>query len=159
MPVFLKNGIDRILGVAPLYLGAIIGNMISTTNVSTVVLGSYSSGIPFTNGIVFRSFAFILGMIMTIIYMFFYYKKIMTDETKSIVYDIRKEILDFCLEDEKKEKEKENKKEENEKTTEIKDENILLKEGKGNNQEIANEKENINDNDENENDTFSCKQK
>ena len=111
MPVFLKNGIDRILGVAPLYLGAIIGNMISTTNVSTVVLGSYSSGIPFTNGIVFRSFAFILGMIMTIIYMFFYYKKIMTDETKSIiVYDIRKEILDFCLEDEKKKKKRKIKK-------------------------------------------------
>ena len=158
MPVFLKNGIDGILGAAPLYLGAIIGNMFSTTNAFTVVLGSYSSGIPFTNGLAFRFIAFILGNIVTIIYMFLYYKKIMKDETKSIVYDIRKEIEEVCLKDEKKEKEK--RKEENERKTETNDENAFLKEGKDKELEIVNEKENINENEnEDENISFSCKQK
>ena len=167
MPVFLKNGVDGVLGASPLYLGAMMGNMFSTTNAFTVVLGSYSSGIPFTDGIVFRSIAFVLGMIVTIIYMFYYFKKIREDETKSIVYGIKDHILETCLKFEKKEKEnKENKKQENEIKTETIDENILLKEGKED--ERKKEKENTqqnenndddNKNDENENHIFSCKQK
>ena len=167
MPVFLKNGIDGILGASPLYLGAMMGNMFSTTNAFTVVLGSYSSGIPFTDGIVFRSIAFILGMIISIIYLFYYFKKIREDETKSIVYDIKNQILETCLKFEKKEKEKgkENKKEENERKIETNNENILLKEGKENDQnkekENIQQNENSNDNkdDEDENHVFSCKQK
>ena len=167
MPVFLKNGIDGVLGASPLYLGAMMGNMFSTTNAFTVVLGSYSSGIPFTDGIVFRSIAFVLGMILTIIYMFYYFNKIREDETKSIVYEIKNQILETCLKFEKKEKDnkekKENKKEENEVKIEANNENILLKEGKENEQKIENieqnENNNDNENDEDENHIFSCKQK
>ena len=39
------------IGTAPIYMGSMIGNMFSTINVYTVVLGSYSAGIPFMNGI------------------------------------------------------------------------------------------------------------
>ena len=165
MPVFLKNGIDGILGASPLYLGAMMGNMFSTTNAFTVVLGSYNSGIPFTDGIFFRIIAFVLGMLLTVMYMLYYYIKVKDDETKSIVYDIRKQILEACIKDEKKEKENvnENKKEESERKTETVNENIALKEYKENEQEKENieqnEKNNDNEHGEDENHVFSFKQK
>lgn len=167
MPVFLKNGIDGILGASPLYLGAMMGNMFSTTNAFTVVLGSYNSGIPFTDGIFFRTIAFVLGMLLTILYMLYYYIKVRDDETKSIVYDIRKQILEACIKDEKKEKENvnvnENKKEESERKTETVNENIELKEYKENEQQKENieqnKKNNDNKNDGDENHVFSFKQK
>ena len=165
MPVFLKNGIDGILGASPLYLGAMMGNMFSTTNAFTVVLGSYNSGIPFTDGIFFRIIAFVLGMLLTVMYMLYYYIKVKDDETKSIVYDIRKQILEACLKDEKKEKENvnENKKEESERKTETVNENIALKEYKENEEQNENieqnEKNNDNEHGEDENHVFSFKQK
>ena len=165
MPVFLKNGIDGILGASPLYLGAMMGNMFSTTNAFTVVLGSYNSGIPFTDGIFFRIIAFVLGMLLTVMYMLYYYIKVKDDETKSIVYDIRKQILEACLKDEKKEKENvnENKKEESERKTETVNENIALKEYNENEQQKENielnEKNNDNQHDKDENHVFSFKQK
>ena len=165
MPVFLKNGIDGILGASPLYLGAMMGNMFSTTNAFTVVLGSYNSGIPFTDGIFFRIIAFVLGMLLTVMYMLYYYIKVKDDETKSIVYDIRKQILEACIKDEKKEKENvnENKKEESERKTETVNENIALKEFKENEQQKENieqnEKNNDNEHGEDENHVFSFKQK
>ena len=42
------------IGTAPIYMGSMIGNMFPTIkcfNAFTVVLGSYSAGIPFMNGI------------------------------------------------------------------------------------------------------------
>ena len=83
MPVFLKNGVDGMLGTAPLFLGSLVGNMLSTINAFTVVIGSYSAGIPFVNGIVFRFIAFVLGDIITIFYFYYYYKKVQKDEKKS----------------------------------------------------------------------------
>ena len=54
MPVFLKSGMDGMIGLASLYFGSIIGNMFSTVNAFTVVIGSYSAGINFINGIKFK---------------------------------------------------------------------------------------------------------
>ena len=123
MPVFLKNGVDGMLGAAPLYLGSMMGNMFSTINAFTVVLGSYSAGISFINGIAFRFVAFILGDILTILYMYYYYKKVKEDEKNSAVYDIKKEIYDQCIKDTKKE----DKKEESEKNDETNEEKVALK--------------------------------
>ena len=92
MPVFLKSGLDGILSMSPLFLGSIIGNMFSTVNAFTVVLGSYSAGINFIDGIVFRIINFFLGDIIVIIYFFLYYKKIKLNEKNSICYKIKKDI-------------------------------------------------------------------
>ena len=54
MPVFLKSGIDGILGLASLYLSIFIGNMLSTVNAFSVVVASYSAGINYIDGIVFN---------------------------------------------------------------------------------------------------------
>ena len=39
MPIFLKNGLDGILGLSSLYLGSMIGSMFSTVNAFAVGLG------------------------------------------------------------------------------------------------------------------------
>ena len=129
MPVFLKSGMDGMIGLASLYFGSIIGNMFSTVNAFTVVLGSYSAGINFIEGIVFRSISFVLGNIINILYIYFYYKKIKSDETKSIVYDIKNDIENKLLKDEKEKKGNEN----NLKDIEANEETLLTIKEKENN--------------------------
>ena len=106
MPVFLKSGLDGILSMSPLFLGSITGNMFSTVNAFTVVLGSYSAGINFIDGIVFRIINLFLGDIIVIIYLYLYYKKIKLDEKKSICYEIKKDIENKFLKEDNKHKEK-----------------------------------------------------
>lgn len=57
--------------MAPLYLGSLVGNMFSTINAFQAVLGSYSAGINFIEGLKFRTINFIIGDIITIIYFIF----------------------------------------------------------------------------------------
>lgn len=138
MPIFLKSGFDGILSMAPLYLGAEIGNMFCTMNASSVVLASITAGINFVDGIVFRIIGLILGIIITILYLYFYYQKIQTNEAKSIVYEIRQNLCDKYLKNKNGKKEKEE--------LEIDSEENPLKENKNND---------INAN----NDKFTCIQK
>ena len=125
MPIFLKSGIDGILGVGGLFLGISIGNMFSTVNAFSVVVASYSAGINFLEGIVLRIICLILLNILTILYFYHYYRKIQLDEKSSIVYEIKKKLEDKYLKDEKDEKEN------NDKTgklkKEIKDEKFTIK--------------------------------
>ena len=113
MPIFLKNGLDGILAMAPLYLGSLVGNMFSTINAFQAVLGSYSAGINFIEGLKFRTISFVIGDIITIIYFYFYYRRIRRDESKSITYDIRKDLEDKYLKEEKSDEEKGNEENEN----------------------------------------------
>ena len=94
MPIFLKSGFDGALAGGSLYFGSIIGNMFSTINAFAVVIASYSAGINFVDGIIFRIIAFILGDALTIGYFFYYYKKVKNNPLKSAVYDIKDEIYD-----------------------------------------------------------------
>ena len=105
MPIFLKSGLDPALAGASLYFGSIIGTMFSTVNAFAVVIASYSAGINFVDGIIFRIIAFILGDALTIGYFFYYYKKVKNNPLKSVVYDIIDEIQDKFLKktEEKKE--------------------------------------------------------
>ena len=105
MPIFLKSGLDPALAGASLYFGSIIGVMFSTVNAFAVVIASYSAGINFIDGIIFRVITFILGDALTIGYFFFYYKKVKENPLKSAVYDIIDEIHDKFLKktEEKKE--------------------------------------------------------
>ena len=125
MPIFLKSGIDGILGVGGLFLGISIGNMFSTVNAFSVVVASYSAGINFLEGIVLRIICLILLNTLTILYFYHYYRKIQLDEKSSIVYEIKKKLEDKYLKDEKDEKEN------NDKTVkfkkEIKDEKFTIK--------------------------------
>ena len=129
MPIFLKSGFDIILGMSPLIFGSMIGSMFSTINAFSVVIASYSSGVNFTEGLIFRLIGLCLGDIIGILYLYFYYLKIKKDKTKSIVYDIREEVEKKYLKPEKEEKQ-EVKIETNEQKYDDNEENLLLKEEK-----------------------------
>ena len=108
MPIFLKSGLDGMLAAAPLYMGSMIGNMFSTVNAFTVVLGSYSAGINFVDGVAFRVITLILGELIAILYLYLYYKKIRLDEKKSVCYKIKNRLENEFLknEDDKNDNEK-----------------------------------------------------
>ena len=109
MPIFLKSGFDGMLSAAPLFMGALIGNMFSTVNTFSVVLASYSAGISFVNGIVFRVILFFFGCAISLLYLYLYYKRIQYNETKSVVYDVKDDIEKHYLKNEKKKEIKEKK--------------------------------------------------
>ena len=111
MPLFINSRLDGMLSITPLYMGSKIGFLFSTVNPFSVVLGSYSAGINFIDGIVFRVIAFVIGDVITILYFYYYYRKILKDETKSISYDINKKLRKKWLIKEKNEKDKEEKNE------------------------------------------------
>jgi len=108
MPIFLKSGLDGMLAAAPLYMGSMIGNMFSTVNAFTVVLGSYSAGINFIDGVGFRIITLFLGEALAIIYLYLYYKRIKLDEKKSVCYKIKNKLENEFLKnkDDKKDNEK-----------------------------------------------------
>ena len=105
MPIFLKSGLDGALAGASLYFGSVIGTMFSTVNPFAVVIGSYSAGINFIDGIVLRVIGFILGDALVIGYFFFYHKRIKADPQKSAVYDIKEELIEKYLKDKEDESE------------------------------------------------------
>ena len=115
MPIFLQSGFDGILAMAPLYLGAICGNMFCTMNATSVVLASITAGINFSEGIVLRIIGLILSIIIAVAYLFIYYKRIQKDNTKSIVYDIKEELENKYLKPKKENIENNNDIEEKEK--------------------------------------------
>ena len=143
MPIFLKSGFDGILAAAPMFMGSVIGNMFSTVNTFCVVIASYSAGITFVDGIVFRSILFVFIGFIAIIYLYVYYRIILVDEKKSVVYDIKRRIERYFL----KKKENIEKIEENNdgnnygnnkdkcqiEVTEVKSENLLNNNNKNNN--------------------------
>ena len=116
MPIFIKNGIDCLLGVASLYMGSMIGTMFSTINAFAVVIASDSAGINFKDGIAFRLINFIIAELITILYFYRYYRRVKQNETNSIVYEIKKDLEDKYLSEKKKD---ENNKEENNKNEEF----------------------------------------
>ena len=144
MPIFLQSGFDGMTSFAPLYLSSMIGNMFSTLNPFSVVIASYSAGVNIVDGIVFRIVAYVIGNILCLIYIYIYYKKIKNDKTKSIVYDIRKDIENKFGLNKKDNKENKNDDEENG-LRDISEDNALL----------SNEKEKEND----KKNEFTCRQK
>ena len=113
MPIFLKSGFDGMASFAPLYLSSMMGNMFSTLNPFSVLIASYSAGINMDDGIGFRIIAYVIGNISCLLYIYIYYQKIKRDNIKSIVYDIRKDIENKFLKNEKDNKENKNNDEEN----------------------------------------------
>lgn len=116
IPIFMKSGFDCLLGMGGLFLGSMMGCMFSTVNAFSVVIASYSAGINFVDGIYFRLVCLALGDILAILYLYFYYLRIKKDMTKSVVYNIRQELEDKYLKEDKDEK------------VNDEEENLLLKE-------------------------------
>ena len=178
MPIFLNSdkfdGFDGLLPMAGLYMGTICGNMFSITNGTSVVIASIIAGIDFMDGILLRTFGFVVSILLTFLYLGFYYNKIKKDESKSLVNDIHSEILkkygkgnnkhqdepddqsslDNSNSIEQKDEEDNNIK--NDDNIEVKTE-VIDKDEKENNENIKDKNENNNEN-INEKANFSCRE-
>jgi uncharacterized ion transporter superfamily protein YfcC len=99
MPVFIASGYDAIVCIAAIYMGSSIGTMFSTTNPFSVVIASNAAGISFNEGLVFRIISLVLAMIITLIYIYRYAKKVKKNPENSLIYDDMEKIEKRFLED------------------------------------------------------------
>ncbi|NMA87076.1 MAG: YfcC family protein, partial [Tissierellia bacterium] len=97
MPIFLASGYDAIVCIAAIYMGSSIGTMFSTVNPFSVVIASNAAGISFNEGLVFRTIALILAMIITLIYIYRYARGVQKDPKKSLIYDDMEKIEERFL--------------------------------------------------------------
>lgn len=77
--------LDAIVGVALVYLGAYSGYTVAGLDPITTGFGQEIAGLPVFSGLWFRFIIYICILVSTIIYIFFYIRKIEKDPTKSIM--------------------------------------------------------------------------
>ncbi|NLV77702.1 MAG: YfcC family protein [Tissierellia bacterium] len=99
MPIFIASGYDAIVCIAAIYMGSSIGTMFSTTNPFSVVIASNAAGISFNEGLVFRMISLILAMVITLIYIYYYGKKVKENPKNSIIYEEMGKIEERFLKD------------------------------------------------------------
>ncbi len=91
IPLFLSNGFDILVPMATILLGSAVGCMFSTVNPFSTIIASNAAGITFSEGLGLRLFALIFFSVITLIYLFFYIKKVKKNPELSIVKDIHEE--------------------------------------------------------------------
>lgn len=87
IPIFIKSGYDAMTGIAAIWVGSSIGCMFSTINPFSVVIASNAAGINFSEGMLFRGIGLALSVIITVVYIVRYGKKIKKNPQLSVVYD------------------------------------------------------------------------
>ncbi len=92
IPVFLAARYDAMVGLACIFLGSAIGTMCSTTNPFATIIASDAAGINWTLGLELRVFMLLLCLVITILYILRYARRVKKDPTKSIVYDDREAL-------------------------------------------------------------------
>jgi uncharacterized ion transporter superfamily protein YfcC len=92
IPVFLAAKYDALVGVACIFIGSSIGTMCSTINPFSSIIASDAAGINWTTGLTGRFIMLVLSLIICIIYIMRYAKRVKSDPTKSIIYDQKEEI-------------------------------------------------------------------
>ena len=76
-----------------------MGTAFSTINPFSVVIASNAAGIPFTEGMGFRTLGLILGGTCVIAYMYWYCKKLRANPEFSYTYDDRQAFYDLYMKD------------------------------------------------------------
>ena len=92
IPVFLAAKYDALVGVACIFIGSSIGTMCSTINPFSSIIASDAAGINWTTGLTGRAIMLLLSLIICIIYIMRYAKRVKNDASKSIIYDQKEEI-------------------------------------------------------------------
>lgn len=97
IPVFLRARYDAMVALACIFLGSAIGTMYSTTNPFSVIIASDAAGINWSTGFTGRNIMLIGGLIITIIYIMYYAKKVKRDPSKSIISEYNESISNMYL--------------------------------------------------------------
>jgi uncharacterized ion transporter superfamily protein YfcC len=92
VPVFLAAKYDAMVGLACIFLGSGIGTMCSTTNPFATIIASDAAGINWTTGLDFRLLMLVLCLVITILYILRYAKRVKADPSKSLIYDQKEEL-------------------------------------------------------------------
>ena len=101
IPVFLAAKYDEMVGLACIFLGSAIGSMCSTINPFSVIIASDAAGINWTTGLTGRIIMLLTCLIITIIYILRYAKRVKDDPRKSLIYEEKKNVKhDFKSHDE-----------------------------------------------------------
>ncbi len=92
VPIFIAAKYDAIVALASIFIGTSIGTMVSTTNPFSTIIASNSAGINWTSGIEGRILMLSICLIISILYILRYAKKVKKDPTKSLVFDQKESI-------------------------------------------------------------------
>lgn len=92
IPVFLAAKYDAMVGLASIYIGSSMGFMASTVNPFATIIASDAAGINWTDGISGRFIMLFFGLLICLIYILHYAKKVKKDPTKSIIFDQKEDI-------------------------------------------------------------------
>ncbi|SHK18945.1 Uncharacterized membrane protein YfcC, ion transporter superfamily [Hathewaya proteolytica DSM 3090] len=92
VPVFMFAGYDALVCIASIYMGSSIGTMFSTTNPFSAVIASNAAGVDFSRAMNFRIIGLVVGVIITLIYILVYARKVKNDPKKSLIYDMKDEL-------------------------------------------------------------------
>ncbi|MGB1309083.1 MAG: YfcC family protein, partial [Oceanihabitans sp.] len=92
IPVFLAAKYDALVGVACIFIGSSIGTMCSTINPFSSIIASDAAGISWTTGLSSRTLMLLFSLLICILYIMRYAKRVKQDPKKSIIYDQKEEI-------------------------------------------------------------------
>lgn len=93
IPIFLAAKYDEMVGLACIFLGSAVGSMCSTINPFSVIIASDAAGINWTTGLTGRIIMLLTCLIITIMYILRYAKRVRKDPTASLIYEEKKEEL------------------------------------------------------------------
>lgn len=99
MPIFLASGYDAIVCIAAIYMGSSVGTMFSTVNPFSIAIASDAAGVSFKEGLIFRIVALALAMVITLIYIWRYARRVREDDKNSIIYEDKERIEREFLKD------------------------------------------------------------
>jgi uncharacterized ion transporter superfamily protein YfcC len=97
IPVIIAAGYDSLTAVAVIMLGAGIGTLGSTINPFATVIASDAAGIPFTEGMAYRLFLLIAGLLICIAYVMRYAMKVKKQPKTSLVADMEESNKEHFL--------------------------------------------------------------
>lgn len=100
IPVFLAAKYDALVAIACVFLGSQVGVMASTTNPFSTILASDAAGIKWTTGLDSRVIMLIICIVITIVFILRYARRVQKDASKSVIYD-QKQLIEklFGLQD------------------------------------------------------------
>ena len=92
IPVFLAANYDAMVPLACIYIGSSVGTTFCTTNPFSTIIASDASGINWTTGLTNRFIMLVLGVLICLIYILKYARKVKNDPSKSIIFNQRDKI-------------------------------------------------------------------